>query len=150
MMIRRLIIILFFLFSNEVVAGQFFSCSGTQVSIEVVKSDRSAYAADSVVRVELDDAVTILRYQNIDYIGGKCLKDARGLDKVLYQAHCGGSRCKDLDNWGIINPHNLKVLLKPDDSNREEAQKILGISKLNISDKLSVEKEKVKLGIPLI
>jgi len=150
MNIRNFILMLAISSSNAVVAGQSFSCSYAQVNIEVVKSDRSAYSVDSVVRVELNDAVTTLRYQNVDYIGGKCLKDGNGQDRVLFQAHCGGSRCKDLDNWGIINPQNLNVLLEPDDSNREMAIKILGINELIVGTKLSVEKEKIKLGIPLI
>jgi hypothetical protein len=45
-----------------------------------------------------------------------------GEPMVLFQAYCGGSSCKDLDNWGIVDPSDLRVRLVPNDWNRQDAE----------------------------
>lgn len=134
--------------SGFVQAEQVFSCSGAKVRIEVVKTGE--YSVASVVTARRGDASTVYRYNDIDYIGGICTKSASGKELIVYQAHCGGSGCKDLDNWGIIDPEDLRALLAPSDSNKEEATVILGQKPPHIGHKLSIEREKVKLGMKLI
>ena len=77
-------------------ADQVFSCFGAKVRIEVMETGE--YSVDSVVTAKKGDASTVLRHSNIDYIGGVCTKSTSGKSLVLYQAHCAGSGCKDLDN----------------------------------------------------
>lgn len=55
-----------------------------------------------------------------------CLKNASGKSYIVYQAYCGGSGCKDFDNWGIIEPLPLRVLPDPSDNNHGKAEKIFG------------------------
>jgi len=131
-------------------SAQLFSCSDANVSIEIVKSNENEYSVVSVVTVSRKEASTVFRYVNIDYIGGSCVKDLSGSNKVLFQAHCGGSGCKDLDNWGIIDPSNLQVLLEPDNTNRLKAIEIIGKDNLHVMEKISIEKEKMKLGVPIL
>ncbi len=97
--------------------------------------------------VSLAKSQTILRYHDIDFIGAQCVKDAHGKEKVLYQAHCGGSGCYDLDNWGIIDAKTLNVELVPRKHNAQIAKEILGRNQLKIKDKLVVFKEAEKLGL---
>ncbi len=45
---------------------------------------------------------------------------------LVFQAYCAGSACRDNDNFGIIDPSDLRVRLIPSDNNRKLAQQILG------------------------
>lgn len=126
-------------------AEQVFSCAGAEVRIEVVKTGE--YSVVSVVTARKGDESTVFRYTDIDYIGGICTESAVGKELILYQAHCGGSGCKDLDNWGIIDPEDLRALLVPSDSNRSKATAILGQEPPRINHKLSIEREKADLGV---
>ena len=45
---------------------------------------------------------------------------------IVYQAYCGGSGCKDLANYGIINADSLEVYLVPNDLNKNIASQLLG------------------------
>lgn len=36
-----------------------------------------------------------------------CMKNSTNKSYIIYQAYCGGSACRDLDNWGIIDPSPL-------------------------------------------
>jgi hypothetical protein len=55
-----------------------------------------------------------------------CVKNSANKSYIVYQAYCGGSGCKDLGNWGIVEPTPLRVLLDPSDDNHEKAEHIFG------------------------
>ena len=139
-----------FFVSHFANALETFTCGNAKVTLEVIKVDGNKYEFDTALTVHLKNISTILRYTNIDYIGGICVKDAKGQNRIVYQAYCGGSGCKDLDNWGIIDPKNLQVLLVPNDYNRDEAKNILGTELPNVKFVLSIGKELDRLGIPAI
>jgi hypothetical protein len=130
-------------------AAQKFSCSGAEVRIEVVEHSSSSWEdrAEAVVTVSRDGEQTVLRYRNIDFIGGRCLVERGVRPLVLYQAVCGGSGCKDLANWGVIDPKTLRVLTVPNDSNRDETRKLIGGATLPRLQMMSVLAEARKLGI---
>lgn len=132
-------------------AAQGFSCDGAKVQIEVVGRDSPVWEnrAEAVLTVTRDGVGTILRYRNIDFIGGQCFagSDVRAL--VLFQAYCGGSGCKDLANWGAIDPITLRVLMVPNDANHDEMQKLIGVGMLPRLEMLSVLSEARTLGIDI-
>ena len=68
----------------------------------------------------------------------------------MFQAYCGGSGCKDLANYGMIDPKDLRVLLVPNDWNHKDAEKIFEgkITPIKLKLLLSVEDAARKLGIP--
>lgn len=109
-------------------AAQVFSCDGAEVRIEVVAHESPVWEdrAQAVVTVSRAREMTVLRYQNIDFIGGQCLVKNNSQSLVVFQAFCGGSGCKDSANWGVIDPRTLRVLTVPSDTNREEAQTLIG------------------------
>ena len=150
---KRIIILVALLFCpNLLVAEQKFECGDASITIEVTQSEKVNYLTNTVLTVEKDNVQTKLVYQNIDFIGGHCVTNSKGYKRVLFQAYCGGSspNCRDLDNWGIVNPTSLRVLLVPNNTNRDEAKRILGVEQLERPPMLSIEKEKIRLGIPLI
>jgi hypothetical protein len=76
---------------------------------------------------------------NIDFIGAECRTNLQGKSFIVFQAYCGGSGCKDLDNFGIIDPSDLRVLLVPNDWNRLDAARILGETARALDSVFSVE-----------
>jgi len=125
-------------------AGQAFECGGARVTITVVSkpSGPMEERARTTIAVTRDGAVRELSYVGgIDFVGGHCVKAADGRPLVVFQAYCGGSGCQDLDNWGIVDPRSLQVLLAPHDGNRKEAQRILGGAPVAPRKMLSVERE---------
>jgi len=70
-----------------------------------------------------------------DQFSAKCLTSKSQVKYIIFQSFCGGSGCRDLDNYGIIQSSNLRVLLVPNDYNREEASRILGYKAPQLSDK---------------
>lgn len=130
-------------------AAQIFSCDGAEVRLEVVARDSRAWEdrVESVVTVSRDGANTVLRYRNIDFIGGQCFIRGGAQPFVIFQAFCGGSACKDLGNWGVIDPRSLRVLAVPSDSNREETHKLLGSSEFPRLEMMSVFAEALRQGI---
>jgi hypothetical protein len=92
--------------------------------------------------VSKDGYSTVLRYRGgVEFIGGTCVAKAGSAPLVVYQAYCGGSGCKDLANWGVIETEFLRVLAVPNDSNRAEVGKILGEQPLPDLKMMSVLKE---------
>jgi hypothetical protein len=69
----------------------------------------------------------IYKSEKGDWFEAMCFKSSKG-DVVLFQSYCQGSVCVE-DKYGIVDGHDLKVLLKPDlknISNEKEAKTILG------------------------
>lgn len=130
-------------------AAQGFSCDGAKVQIEIVGRESPVWEnrAEAVLTVSRDGVATILRYRNIDFIGGQCFAGNDGRALVLFQAYCGGSGCKDLANWGAIDPITLRVLMVPNDANHDEMQKLIGVGMLPQLEMTSVLSEARRLGI---
>lgn len=126
---------------DHALAEQAFSCAGAAVRIDVRALQRGPrqQSTEAVITVSRDGLDTILRYTEIDFIGGQCLARGEAPPLLVFQAYCGGSGCKDLDNWGVVDPVTLRVLLVPADGNRAAARQIAGgtalpqLSMLNVS-----------------
>ena len=59
----------------------------------------------------------------------RCERDARGRDRLVILHSCGGSGCADQSNFGIIDPKNGKVLVRPNARHRgnwSKAESVLG------------------------
>jgi len=133
-----------FLLAGPCVAGQRFECGGARVEITITRprSTPPSEAAKTTIAVSRGGHVRELAYVGgIDFVGGQCLATADGAPRVVFQAYCGGSGCKDQDNWGIMDPLQLQFLLVPSDTNRADAQKILGGVPVPAKHMLSVERE---------
>ncbi|MDP3260050.1 MAG: hypothetical protein Q8M34_05640 [Thermodesulfovibrionales bacterium] len=61
-----------------------------------------------------------------EYFHAACIESKKKHPYIVFQNYCGGSGCRDLDNYGIIDAVSLKTLLLPSDNNRKQASKILG------------------------
>ena len=117
------------------------SCADAKVLIVFGKSAQFPDTAEAVLTASIGERSTVLRYDgNIDFIGAECRKTSRGKSFVVFQAFCGGSGCKDLDNFGIIDPKDLRILLVPDDSNHSIAKQIFGSEVAPIANPLSVRR----------
>ena len=102
-------------------------CAGAKAVIELAPSSWSEHGFEAILTVSRNEKVTTLRYDaNIDYIGAECRTNPIGQSFIIFQTYCGGSGCKDLDNFGIIDPIQLRVLLVPNDWNRTDAARIFG------------------------
>ena len=126
-------------------AQQLFHCNGAVVEIKVLPEPPLA----TVLTVQQAQRTAILHFSNIDFIGGRCEQDSNGDARIVFQAFCGGSSCHDLDNWGVIDPRSLQVLLIPTEGNRTEAARLLGTapSPFDHSEMLSIGREVKRLGI---
>ncbi|MNE37149.1 hypothetical protein D3C80_1309890 [compost metagenome] len=131
-------------------AQQEFQCAGATVTIgiDTTLPLRSSEGADVILRVERGPRATVLRYSNVDFIGGGCDTDANNESRIIYQAVCGGSGCHDLSNWGVINAQTLQALLAPSNDSLEPAIALLGHRPV-LKDKLmSVSEEAHRAGLP--
>ncbi len=131
-------------------AADRFSCGGSDARIEVLARDTrvAEERAEGVVTVSRNGLATLLRFRGIDFIGGQCVNAAEGRPLVVFQAFCGGSGCHDGANWGVIDPVLLRVLAVPTDTNRQEAQQLLG-GALPALKMISVEREARRQGVEL-
>lgn len=130
-------------------AAQEFFCGGSKVGIRVVTrhSVPLEERAEAVVTVSRNGADTVLRFQSVDFTGGKCVDEHSSRPLVVFQAYCGGSICRDLENWGVIDPNTLRVLAVPNDTSRAEVQEIVGPTKLPKLEVLSVTEEARNQGV---
>jgi len=132
------------------VAADRFSCGDAEVRIEVLARDTLVLEerAESVVTVSRKGRETVLRYRNIDFIGGACVDTGKPGPLVAFQAYCGGSGCQDGANWGVIDATSLRVLTVPSDTNRAQAQQLLG-GALPVIKTISVVNEARKQGVEI-
>jgi hypothetical protein len=108
-----------------------YDCGGTRVEIRgtydatdpgclsFLKFDMSV--ARGAQRISLDLAS--------GFMHAACLKNASGEEMIVFQQYCDGSGCYDLDNYGIVDPRKLEILLTPNDTNHRAAARILGLPK---------------------
>jgi len=138
------------IFSLPALAQEQFQCGGATVTIGVdtTRPLRSTEGADVILLVERGPRSTILRYSNVDFVGGECDTDANHASRIIYQAVCGGSGCHDLSNWGVINPESLQALLVPSDDSLEPAIALLGHKPVLKDKPMSVSAEAHRLGLP--
>jgi len=131
-------------------AQEQFQCAGATVTIELDTTVplRSTEGADVILRVERGPRSTILRYSNVDFVGGECDTDANHASRVIYQAVCGGSGCHDLSNWGVLDPESLQALLVPSDDSLEPAIALLGHKPMLKGKRMSVSAEAHRLRLP--
>jgi hypothetical protein len=140
--------VVFFAAATLASAQQTFSCDGATVEVSVsARGVRQLAAEDglSSIDVSRDGRSRVLSYTDgVDFVGAHCVKTAMGKSVVLFHAICNGSACQDLDNWGIVDPQSLQVLLEPRDGNRGDARRILGVLPTAPSTMLVVEREVLK------
>lgn len=118
------------------VPGIEFQCGGATVAIDSepkgFRSPEEAYVRTGklvqarIVVTRGESRATFQSWKDIDFIGGRCVDDAKGNPRIVYQAYCGGSGCDGLSNWGIIDAVELREMLTPGDHNTERAREILG------------------------
>ena len=115
------------------------TCGAAKVDISFAKSAQFPDTVEAILSASIGTRSTVLRFDgDIDFIGAECRKTKEGKTMVVFQAYCGGSACKDLDNYGIIDPQDLRVLLVPNDTNRAQADKIFGSKVAPINKMLPV------------
>lgn len=131
-------------------AADRFSCGDAEVRIEVLARDvrELAERVESVLTVARKGRETVLRYRDIDFIGGACVETGKAGPRVAFQAYCGGSGCQDGANWGVIDATSLRVLTVPSDTNRTQAQQLLG-GALPVIKTISVVNEARKQGVEI-
>ncbi len=148
-----LMVIGLLLVSSGAWAAQDFTCGKSKVSIFMSENQSAAWElrvrSTVLVTTQEGASVSVSFTGNIDFIGGHCVTDAAGRSRVLFQAYCGGSGCKDLDNWGIIDPDHARILLAPNDTNHEEAQRILGTAPTPPDEMMGVYREGRRIGIDI-
>lgn len=133
------IIMLTFSYTNAFASPIY--CGGAKGELSFEKSPSDKYGVESIITISRNGRSTILRYDGgIDFIGMECRKTKSGKPMFVFQAYCGGSACRDLDNYGVINPADLRVLLVPSDTNRKQAKQILGVDPPPIKDTESIGK----------
>ena len=119
-------------------------CRGANVTIALAGSSNGYKGLEAILTVSRDRKATTLRYDmNVDFLGAACRKNSKGQSFIVFQAYCGGSGCRDLDNFGIIDPSDLRVLLVPNDWNRIDAERIFGEKVDAIDDVVSLENGKL-------
>lgn len=125
----RIVLLVVALFCTNALAGQDFSCGAARVTVSAEPNDdpNQDFGYAGVLTIETRGHQTILQYRgNVDFLGATCSADQKGRSKILFQAVCGGSGCRDLDNWGIVDANTLRVELIPSDNNLAEVRERLG------------------------
>jgi hypothetical protein len=139
-----------FLIPTAAAANESFSCGGAAVEFSFSKIDAKdmVHNVQTVISVSREGRSTTLHYDDgVDFIGATCVPNLRSEPTIVFQVYCGGSGCKDLENWGIIDPKTLLVRLVPNDWNRADAEKILGRPLPKIDHMISIDREAEDLGI---
>lgn len=109
--------------TSDIKAGD-IQCGGALVEFMFGREKEDVVV--SAVKVSRGDLSTVLWYEGVGVVGGMCVPNRLNKPTIVYQAYCNGSGCYDQDNWGIIDPQSLQVLLVPNDWNRKDASKIIG------------------------
>ena len=125
-MVKLLAVMVLLLTSTSGLAAA-IKCDGAKGKFSFEKSELYGGSVEAVLTVMRRGKSTILRFHD-DWVGLECRKTKSGKRLFVFQAYCGGSKCLDLDNFGIIDPVELRVLLVPSDHNRQQAREILELN----------------------
>lgn len=112
-------------------------CGDAEVNIKA--QDRAEYGSSEFdeVNITVTKGSELLKVkEENDFFTIACIKDKKNNNFIIYQSYCGGTVCKDLDNYGIIDTKKLKFLLKPSDDNRKKAGKLVGMPPQELNDKV--------------
>lgn len=99
-------------------------CGGARADIFLVGKGRYGYSA-ATLKMSTGNRQMHRRYEYV-WLNFACLTNPAGRQLLVYQAYCGGPRCNDQHDWGIVDPVSLKVLLEPAAGNRRKAEAIFG------------------------
>ena len=108
-----------------------YDCGGAQVEIRGTY-DASDPGCFSFHKFDLSVARATRRVSldlSSGFMHAACIKDSKGRAMIVFQQYCDGSGCHDLDNYGIVDPRTLNIVLEPTDTNREVAARTLGLRK---------------------
>ncbi|MES2206026.1 MAG: hypothetical protein V4525_04420 [Pseudomonadota bacterium] len=120
----RILILLAFVMFSSVTNAQSLICEGATATIAY--GSKSPWGYESVSFTIKNARASVTRQYKYVWFSMACLANPSGKKLLVYQAYCSGSSCRDLDNWGIIDPVSLKFLLEPTDDNSSKAQAIMG------------------------
>jgi hypothetical protein len=95
-------------------------------TVDVKYGNKSAWGWDNVTLKITNGKVEVTKKFEYVHFFIACLKNPSAKSYLVYQAYCGGSGCKDLDNWGVVEPSSIEVLLEPTDNNHKKAERIFG------------------------
>lgn len=120
---RNILTIFLLIFSAQVLSEE-LKCGQTNVSIE--KTGQWENTRYQVI-AQLKDRKTELWLNSIDHLSSQCVLDSKNRDKILINAHCGGSGCSE-HTYTIIDAQTLMVELVPvkGKSNLIQAEEIIG------------------------
>jgi hypothetical protein len=95
-------------------------------TVDVKYGNKSPWGWDDVtLKITNGKAEITKKFEYVHFFIA-CLKNPSKKSFIVYQAYCGGSGCKDLDNWGVVEPTSIDVLLEPTDNNHKKAERIFG------------------------
>ena len=123
----KFILTFILLLTSPLVFSETFNCKSAKINITLIPNKKTSFPTikETILKVEQKDKDIKLRFFD-DYFGIECRKNPQGKYYIIFQSYCSGGGCRDLDNFGIINPDSLQVLLVPNDENRRTAEKIFG------------------------
>lgn len=101
-------------------------CGSATFDVEYEPIKASPLGYDQVTLKISNGQNKVIKQFEFVYFEIACLKNPSNKLFIVYQAYCGGSACRDFDNWGIVEPATLKILIEPDDHNHKKAEKIFG------------------------
>jgi hypothetical protein len=114
-------------------------CGNSEVTLiakgETKDDDGAQYFDEVNISATGNQGMIAVKEEANDFFKLGCLS-SKGRYFIVYQNYCGGSGCRDLDNYGIIDAMSLKHLLKPSDDNRQKASKMVGMTTDNLKNAL--------------
>jgi hypothetical protein len=80
------------------------------------------------------------KVKDADFVGLECTTTQNGMPMFIFQEYCGGSGCRDIDNYGLVDPANMKLLLTPDSDNKSIVKNLLGLEAPPLTKIISINK----------
>ncbi len=111
----------------QIICAKTYNLNCDCADVKVQGMNYSAFGFEKVVlSVKKGNDEIKLLFHHVHF-GIECRKNLKGKHYLIFQAYCGGSGCRDFDNFGIIDPSTyLRVLLVPHDKNSMTANEIFG------------------------
>ena len=105
------------------------SCGGSSFQVDITRHE---HPLDTKYQLYGTPAGGGAKKRLLTWDGGGfdagCVADAQGHQLVMVQVNCGGSVCTD--EFGLVDPRNLRWLLKPSGKNRRNDKAAAAILKL--------------------